>query len=262
LGLAVTVIHVTDPAQTPMGLIIATGIAILALVWTWSTQREFASTRAEQLGCTGQWLVLGTLLLIYLFGFAVFSLPNFFETEALALFYDPGPGRLHDAFWGVLLMGGLVLFQMTLLIRRRPMSNLRKFAMWVMLGAVVLMVIGSIQGFHRNILEDGLLQMESAHAVFLTGIVFGLAGLAACLYDAFQLGSTRWLIAIVAVALVGVAISAVTYTFSPPYPELVEAGFIVAMIGAFAYIAAGPAEEGEAVAYGANGAGNGVMISR
>src|SRR5262249_54330037 len=158
-------------------------------------------------------------------GFAVFSLPNFFETEALALFYEPGHGGLHDGFWGVLVMGGLVLFQMTLLIMRRPMINLRKLTIGGLLGAVVLMELESIQGFHRDILEDGLLQMESAHAVFLTGIVFGLAGLAACLYDAFQLGSTRWLIAIVAVALVGVAISAVTYTFSPPYPELVEAGF-------------------------------------
>src|SRR5262249_2414634 len=221
LGLAVTVIHVTDPAQTPMGLIIATGIAILALVWTWSTQREFASTRAEQLGCTGQWLVLGTLLLIYLFGFAVFSLPNFFETEALALFYDPGHNRLHDAFWGVLLMGGLVLFQLILLIRRRPMSNLRKFALWMMLGAVTLMIIGAIQGFHRDILTEGVFQMESSHAIFLTGMIFGLAGIAVCLYEALSVGSSRWLLAISVVALVGIAISVVAYNFSSPYPELV-----------------------------------------
>jgi hypothetical protein len=144
------------------------------------------------------------------------------------------------------------------------MNNLRKFALWMMLGAVVLMIIASIQGFHRNILDDGLLQMESAHAVFLTGMVFGIAGLVVCLYDAFQMGSMRWMLAIVVVALVGVAISAVTYTISPPYPELVEAGFIVALVGAFAYTAAGPAEEGEAAAYGTgtNGVGNGALASR
>ena len=46
LAIAVTIIHVDDPAQLPMGLIIATGIAVVAFFWTWSTQREFASTQA------------------------------------------------------------------------------------------------------------------------------------------------------------------------------------------------------------------------
>ena len=61
-GLAVTLIHQDDPTQIPMGLLLATGISLLAFVWTWATQVEFAPTRPEPLGCTGQWLVLGTLL--------------------------------------------------------------------------------------------------------------------------------------------------------------------------------------------------------
>ena len=32
-----------------------------------------------QLGCIGQWLVLGTLMLFFLLGYAFFSLPTFFE---------------------------------------------------------------------------------------------------------------------------------------------------------------------------------------
>ncbi|MEO7002369.1 MAG: hypothetical protein ABI068_11125, partial [Ktedonobacterales bacterium] len=127
VGLAVALIHIdtTDSsttAQIPFGLMLAAGIVIVAFVWTWATQREFAPTRAEPLGCTGQWLMLGTLLLIYLMGFSLLSMPSFFEIEALALFYKAGPGNLHDAFWGVALMGGLAALQMTFLVKRRPMT--------------------------------------------------------------------------------------------------------------------------------------------
>jgi hypothetical protein len=251
LAIAVTVIHVDDPAQTPMGLIIATGIALVAFLWTWSTQREFAPTQAQQLGCVGQWLVLGTLLLIYLFGFAVFSMPSFFETEALALFYVPGPGNLHDAFWAMLLMGGLVALQLTFLIRRRPMSNLRKFAMWVMLVAVLLQIIGAIQGFHNNVLELGVDAMEGSTAVFVTGICFEIVGVLVALYGAVRARGviSFWPIAIVAVVLLSAALGVVVYNFNNPYPELIVMAFILAMVGAFAYTAAGPdefpPEEGE-----------------
>jgi hypothetical protein len=244
LAIAVTIIHVDDPLQLPMGLMIATGIAIVAFVWTWSTQREFAPTQAQQLGCTGQWLVLGTLLLIYLFGFAVFSTPSFFETEALALFYVPGPGGLHDAFWMMLLMGGLAGLQFIFLVQRRRMSNLRKFAMWVILIAIALMVIGAIQGFTRNVLDLGVNAMEGSDAVFVTGICFEIVGVLVALYGAFRARGliSFWPVMIVVSVLVGVGLGVVIYNFSTPYPELVAFSFILAMVGALAYTAAGPDE--------------------
>jgi hypothetical protein len=244
LAIAVTIIHLDDPAQTPMGLILATGIALVAFLWTWGTQREFGPTQAQQLGCVGQWLVLGTLLLIYLFGFAVFSMPSFFETENLALFYVPGQGNLHDAFWGMLLMGGLVALQITFLIRRRRMSNLRKFAMWVMLVAVLLQIIGAIQGFHNNVLQLGVNGMEGSTAVFVTGICFEIVGVLVALYGAIRARGiiSFWPIAIVVMVLLSAALGVVVYNFSSPYPELIVMAFVLAMIGAFAYTAAGPDE--------------------
>ncbi|MGO8948907.1 MAG: hypothetical protein ACLQUY_14905 [Ktedonobacterales bacterium] len=259
LAIAVTVIHVNDPAQTPMGLIIATGIAVLAFSWTWSTQREFASTQVEQLGCVGQWLVLGTLLLIYLFGFAVFSMPSFFETEALALFYQPGPGNLHDAFWAALIMGGLAALQFVFLVRRRPMSNLRKFAMWVMLVAGVLEIIGAIQGFHDNVLQTGINGMEGSDAVFVTGICFGIVGVLVALYGAVRARGALsfWPVAIVVMVGISAGFGVVVYNFSGPYPELIVFAFILAMVGALAYTAAGPdefpPEEAESAILGAAG---------
>jgi hypothetical protein len=255
LALAVTVIHLDDPVQKPLGLIIATSIIVLAFAWTWGTQREFAPTSPQQLGCVGQWLVLGTLLLVYLFGFAVFSLPNFFEIEALALFYKPGRGGLHDAFWALLLMGGLAALQFTLLVRRKPMSDLRKFAMWTMLLAILFEMIGNIQGFHNDILVQGIDGIEGSHAWFLLGIAFSIIGIGAALYGALRARGLRspWPIMIGVVALLGLAVIFVAYNLDPPYPELVQAGFIAAMAGALAYSVAGP-DADELVPEGANGA--------
>ncbi|HLY30218.1 MAG TPA: hypothetical protein VKQ36_04270, partial [Ktedonobacterales bacterium] len=250
IGLGATIIHVSDPTQTPFGLLIAASVAILAFVWTWGTQREFAPTTPEQLGCIGQWLVLGTLLLIYLMGFSLLSMPSFFEIEALALFYQPGPGGLHDAFWGFLLMGGLAALQMTLLIKRRPMTNLRKFSLWTMLGAVVFEIIASIQGFHRDVLAQGVNAMEGSHALFVAGICFELVGILVALYSAVRAKGviSPWPIAILASVLVGAAVSVVAYNLPIPYPELVTLGFMLAMVGAAAYTAAGPDPVDEYVA--------------
>ncbi len=242
-GLAVTLIHQDDPTQLPMGLLVATGIALLAFVWTWATQVEFAPTRPEPLGCTGQWLVLGTLLLFYLMGFSLLSMPSFFETEALALFYQPGNGGLHDAFWALLLMGGLGLFQLTLLIRRKPMGNARKFALWALLFALVFQLIGSIIGFHWDVLYYGINAFGAGQAWFLAGIIFEVVGVAATLYAAMQAGSIRWLLTIVVVALIGAAVGVIIYNMPFVYVELVVMGFVLAMAGAWAYVAAGPDPE-------------------
>lgn len=239
-GLAVTLIHQDDPTQLPFGLLLAAAIAVLAFAWTWATQVEFAPTRAEALGCTGQWLVLGTLLLVYLMGFALLSMPSFFEVEALALFYQPGKGGLHDAFWALLLMGGLAAFQITLLVRRKPMSNVRKFAMWSLLLGLFFEMIGSIIGFHWDVLYYGVDAMGGGHAWFVAGICFEVVGIVVAIYSALQAGSMRWALAIIVVALIGVAEGVIIYNMPFVYEELVELGFVLAMGGAFAYVAAGP----------------------
>ncbi|HLZ21183.1 MAG TPA: hypothetical protein VKQ30_03575 [Ktedonobacterales bacterium] len=263
VGLAVTVIHVDDPVQLPLGLIVATSIAIVAFVFTWSTQREFAPTPPAQLGCTGQWLVLGTLMLIYLFGFAVFSLPNFFEVEALALFYQPGKGGLHDAFWALLLMGGFAIYQFTVLVRRKPFSNLRKFGLWVLAIGILLELIGAIQGFHTDVLTQGIDAMQGSQAFFLVGGIFELVGILACLYGAVRARSIPWMLVIIISTLIGLASAIVLHTL-PPYPELVVLAVVLASVGAFAYTAAGPDAAGEVeMLEGVNGNGaSSFVVSR
>ena len=240
IGLVATLIHQDNPEQLPIGLLVAVGIMLLAFVWTWATQVEFAPTRAEPLGCTGQWLVLGTLLLVYLMGFSLLSIPSFFETEALALFYQPGIGGLHDAFWGLLLMGGLAAFQITLLVRRKTMSKVRKFAMWALLFAVLFEMVGSIIGFHWDVLFYGVDGMGGGQAWFVAGICFQVVGILAALYAAVQAGSMRWALIIIVMALIGAAVGIIIYNMPFVYEELVEMGFMLAMVGAFAYVAAGP----------------------
>lgn len=240
VGLVATLIHQDDPKQLPIGLLVAVGIMVLAFVWTWATQVEFAPTRPEPLGCTGQWLVLGTLLLVYLMGFSLLSLPSFFETEALALFYQPGIGGLHDAFWGILLMGGFAAFQITLLVRRKTMSKVRKFTMWALLFAVLFEMIGSITGFRWDVLYYGVDAMGGGQAWFVAGICFEVVGILAALYAAVQAGSMRWALIIIVTALIGAAVGIIIYNMPFVYEELVELGFMLAMVGAFASVAAGP----------------------
>lgn len=242
-GFAVTLIHQDDPTQIPMGLLIATGIMLLAFAWTWATQVEFAPTRPEPLGCTGQWLVLGTLLLFYLMGFSLLSLPSFFEIEALALFYQPGNGGLHDAFWALLLMGGMGGFQTAVLMRRKPMGNTRKFALWALLFALIFEIIGSIFGFRWDVLYYGIDAFGPGQGWFLAGIIFEVIGIAATLYAAMQSGSVRWLLTILVVALIGAAEGVIIYNMRFVYVELVVVGFVLAMAGAFAYVALGPDPE-------------------
>ena len=254
LGIAVTIIHTDTPEQVPLALLMATGIAIVAFVWTWATQREFAPTTAQQLGCVGQWLVLGTLMLVYIFGFAWFSLPSFFEVEALGLFYQPGKGGLHDAFWVVLLMLGFAALQFAILVRRQPMSNLRKFGMWAMGIGVTGEVIAAIVGFHTDVLTGGVNAMQGGQAFFLTGGLFQLVGILVCLYGALRARSMPWAIAVGASTLIGLAVAIVMHSLPSAYPELVVFGVILASVGAFAYTALGPdAEEGEVVLANGNG---------
>jgi hypothetical protein len=241
VGLAATIIHTADPGQLPIGLIIATAIGILAFAFIWASQNEFAETRAEALGCTGQWLVLGTGLLIYLAGFAFFSIPNFFESEALGLNYGAGRYALHDALWGFLLMAGLAAMQFVLLTRREPMSQLRKFVLWTLLIAVALELVGAIQGFHHDLLAGGWNVAEGSHAVFVAGICFEVVGLLAAFFGAaVRAASMRWGLLIVLTTLVGAALAFVAYNWGGDQAEFVVLGFVLCTVGGFAYAVGGP----------------------
>lgn len=266
LALAATLIHTNDPAQTPLGIVIATAVVVLAFVFTWASQREFAPTAPMQLGCIGQWLVLGTLLLFFLLGYAFFSLPLFFELESgLALFFKAGNSGQHDAFWASLLMLGIATFQLVVLIRRRdyPMGNLRKFVLWTLAVGLILMMAGAIQQFHTDVLSGGINAIEGSSALVIAALCFELVGVVAALYGAYRMGSWPWAIAIIAFALVGIALAFVAYYFPEPYPELTIFGFILAAVGGWAYAAGGldpeQADElayAEANGYNVNGNGN------
>ncbi|MBF6589584.1 MAG: hypothetical protein IVW57_03505, partial [Ktedonobacterales bacterium] len=245
LGLAATIIHTDDPVQLPLGLVLATGILVMAFIFTWATQREFAPTVPQQLGCLGQWLVLGTLLIIFLFGYAFFSLPKFFELESgLAFFYQGGAGVLHDAFWVALLMGGLALLQMVLLIRRQhaPMGMLRRFAFTALIVATVLFIASAIMGTHNDVLSGGVDALEGGSAVAVAGLCVGLGGVLISLYGAVRAHgmASAWPAVIVASALIGIAEAYIAYVLPGAWPDLVIFGFILAMAGAFAYTVAGP----------------------
>jgi hypothetical protein len=241
LGVAGSVIHVSDAAQLPLGLFLAAGIALLGYFFAWTSQREFGVERAEALGCTGQWLVLGTGMFIYLAGFSLFSFPSFFESEAIGLNFNPGAHLIHDAFWGALLMGGLGAMQFILLTHRQPMSELRKFVMWTLLIAVALEMVGAIQGFHTDLLAGGWNVAEGSHAVFVAGICFEVVGLLVALFGAgIRAASLNWFLVVLIPALVGAAGAYIAYMAPGDWAEIVVFFFIFCTVGAFYYAVAGP----------------------
>jgi peptidoglycan/LPS O-acetylase OafA/YrhL len=113
-----------------------------------------------------------------------------------------------------------------------------------MLVAVLLMMIGAIQGINRDVLQGGVNALEGSSAIFLTGICFEIVGVLVALYGAWRARGifSFWTIAIIVMALIGVALGVVVYNFQQPYPELVAFAFMLAMAGALAYTAAGPDE--------------------
>ncbi|HEX4628932.1 MAG TPA: hypothetical protein VH137_09095, partial [Gemmatimonadales bacterium] len=115
------------------------------------------------------------------------------------------------------------------------------------------------QGFKSDLFSDFPTSMGAPHAIFITGLVFGLVALATCIYGAFSAGSPRWALAIAVVALVFVATAIVAYVAGNA--EIVEAALITALAGGFAYTAAGPDPDyvvAELAALAeANGNGNG-----
>ena len=130
LGLATLLTHM-HPDELLVAMVLTGGILTLAVIWTSVTRREFAVVGEQNLGCLGQWLVVGTCLLIYLAAFAFFSLPGFRETNPNIPFVPgkllpvpPPPGQpvtpgSPDAMVMFLIMGLLAGIQFYFLARNR-----------------------------------------------------------------------------------------------------------------------------------------------
>jgi hypothetical protein len=130
LALATLLVHL-HPDEFLIGLLLCGGALILAGVWTSVARREFAVVGENNLGCIGQWLVVGTCLLIYLASFAFFSIPGFRETEpnipfisGSAIAPHPAPGQppvitQSDAVVVLVVLGILAAIQFYFLVRNR-----------------------------------------------------------------------------------------------------------------------------------------------
>jgi hypothetical protein len=187
---AAVVIHTDE--QMRVALFIGTGVLLLALIWTYSTRHEYAPVAPMQLGCAGQWLVLGTVILVYLAGFAFFSLQEFFETEALGINYAPGPNQLHDAFWSFLVVAGLGGLQLVLLARRITLEGIKKFSLWIVLLGMAMLIVSGIQfsleygnGVQGRLLIAGV-------PMYLAGLLFVLLGSIFEIFNALWAGRSFW----------------------------------------------------------------------
>jgi hypothetical protein len=80
IALATLLVHM-HPDELFVAELLTAGMLVLAVIWTSVARREFAVVGEHNLGCVGQWLVLGTCLLIYIASFGFFSIPGFRETE-------------------------------------------------------------------------------------------------------------------------------------------------------------------------------------
>ncbi len=131
IAAATFLVH-TAPSQILTAMMLAAGMLILAAIWTTVSRREFAIVGENNLGCLGQWLVVGTCLFIYLGAFAFFSVPVFPETEPNIPFVggtgiaplptapgQPPPIVQPDAMVVVFVMAILALIQFYFLTRNR-----------------------------------------------------------------------------------------------------------------------------------------------
>lgn len=108
----------TTPAQLPTAMMLCVAILVLAAVWTAVSRGEFAVVGENNLGCLGQWLVVGTCLFVYLAAFAFFSIPSF-NAEETPPNIPFTPGGASDAFVMLVILGILAGVQFFFLVRNR-----------------------------------------------------------------------------------------------------------------------------------------------
>lgn len=124
LALATVLAHM-NPADELIAMLVCGGVLILAALWTSVGRREFAVIGENNLGCIGQWLVVGTCLLIYLAAFGFFSMvlwppetePNVPFTPGVLL--NTGTPGAPDAVIMFVLLAILAAIQFFFLVRNR-----------------------------------------------------------------------------------------------------------------------------------------------
>jgi hypothetical protein len=123
----------TGPDKLLVAMVLTIGMLVLAAIWTSVARREFAVVGENNLGCLGQWLVMGTCLFIYLGAFAFFSLPVWSpETETNINFVagqfiappppsatEAAPIPVADAIVMLVIMGIIAAVQFYFLTRNR-----------------------------------------------------------------------------------------------------------------------------------------------
>src|SRR5436305_3345886 len=131
-AIATLLVH-TDPGKLLLAMLLCGGMLVLATIWTAVSRREFAVVGENNLGCLGQWLIVGTCLLVYLAAFGLFSLPALPpwppETEpnipfVAGLIVPPpanseSPVPILDALIMFVTMGILAAIQLHFLVRNR-----------------------------------------------------------------------------------------------------------------------------------------------
>jgi hypothetical protein len=129
---AMTLMLHTDPTQIMIALILTVAMLIMATIWSMTARREFAVVGEKNLGCMGQWLVVGTCLFVYFGAFALFSLPVFSNDTEPNITFTPGLAipaptvvgqaptlPAPDAIVTFAIMGILALIQFYFLVRNR-----------------------------------------------------------------------------------------------------------------------------------------------
>jgi hypothetical protein len=228
-------IDLTHANQLPVSLMLAIGIAILGVIWTVATQREFVPQAARNvaLGCTGQWLVMGTLLLIYLAGFAFFSYPQFFDTEQ-NLISAQGPTAVHDAYWVLLIAGGLAAMQFAFLSRRDKLGSVRKLALWMILIGGTMEVAASVH-FNLSVGPDPTNGGNPVNYAYFAGVVIEAIGISVAAYGALATKNIGLLVTNLAFIFIGVVGAVTTLALGGGHDDVVVAFSIIGCIGAILY---------------------------
>ncbi len=238
-ALAVVATHASvfnNVSGTPIALSLAVGIVIMGLIWTISTEREFlpAEQRNYALGCTGQWLVWGTLLFVYMGAFAFFSYPNFLDTEG-NLLITPGAHTLHDAYWVMLLCGGLAAIHFAFLTRRQAIGNVRKSALWFVLLGAGLQVTAAITLRPNHGLGFNFSGGDSyVNLIYWGGVVLEALGILAAIYGGAVTGIS-WAVTTLVFAFIGVVGFAFTLVPGNQWPDVLVAFSILGGLGAILY---------------------------